>query len=357
MPRLISSAFFVLSLLSVPVLQADAVKVTPLGARTGEFCSGDRAILFEDPTGVRILYDPANTVAGSDDSRLRGDIDVVLVSHAHGDHIGTGRLNQDPNASNASCGQAPSTPVPSTNAAEIIARRNAVFVGTSELGTFIASKIQQQLGVTVTGCSTSPSNETIVPNGTPCTANLGYGAKRIIRKSSASNGVRIAMVPAVHGNAIGNNLLSDPLASSLASNGLSLAPGTASGYILQFTNGLSVYLTGDTGLSGDMLQVVRRFYRPDLVVFNIGDIFTTGPEEAAFAINELINPAAVIPSHANEVATSGGQIVPGTKTARFAQLVDRADVIPPLSGQTLEFDGAGQCLSGGGTPRKRRPRN
>src|SRR2546430_7964333 len=78
------------------------VKITPLGAHTGEFCSPDRALLFEDPSGVRILFDPATTIAGGTDARL-GAIDAVLVSHAHGDHIGNARLNQDPSASSAAC--------------------------------------------------------------------------------------------------------------------------------------------------------------------------------------------------------------------------------------------------------------
>src|SRR5262252_3451570 len=41
------------------------VGITPLGQRTGEFCALDRALLFEDPTGVRILYDPGNTITGA----------------------------------------------------------------------------------------------------------------------------------------------------------------------------------------------------------------------------------------------------------------------------------------------------
>src|ERR1043166_4371547 len=81
---------------------AQNVKVTALGARTGEFCSPDRAILFEDPTGVRILYDPATTIAGGGDTRL-GAVHAVLVSHGHGDHIGNAQLNQDPNSSSAMC--------------------------------------------------------------------------------------------------------------------------------------------------------------------------------------------------------------------------------------------------------------
>jgi hypothetical protein len=41
--------------------QSSLVKVTPLGSHSGELCRNDRALLFEDPTGVRILYDPGPT--------------------------------------------------------------------------------------------------------------------------------------------------------------------------------------------------------------------------------------------------------------------------------------------------------
>src|SRR2546430_17457595 len=67
------------------------VKVTPLGSHAGELCRNDRALLFEDPTGVRILYDPGRTVDEADD-RL-GDVHVMLLSHAHTDHIGDTRAN------------------------------------------------------------------------------------------------------------------------------------------------------------------------------------------------------------------------------------------------------------------------
>ena len=40
---------------------ADTVKITPLGSHDGEFCRFDRAMLFEDPDGIRL---EANFVPG-----------------------------------------------------------------------------------------------------------------------------------------------------------------------------------------------------------------------------------------------------------------------------------------------------
>src|SRR5438309_10472317 len=68
------------------------VKITPLGSHSGELCRNDRALLFEDPAGVRILYDPGRTVDEAD-PRL-GDVHVILLSHAHTDHIGDVRPNR-----------------------------------------------------------------------------------------------------------------------------------------------------------------------------------------------------------------------------------------------------------------------
>src|SRR4051812_3627416 len=80
-------ALTVLAMLLTFSVSAQTVKVTPLGGIDGEFCPQDRALVFEDPNGTRILYDPARTVAGATDPRL-GKIDIILVSHMHGDHVG-----------------------------------------------------------------------------------------------------------------------------------------------------------------------------------------------------------------------------------------------------------------------------
>jgi len=78
---------------------------------------------------------------------------------------------------------------------------------------------------------------------------------------------------------------------------------------------------------------------------NIGDGFTTGPAEAAYVINELVKPASVIASHANEVGTVGGKVRPGSKTEAFAK-ASKVPVMIPLSGKTMEFDAGGKCTAG-----------
>jgi L-ascorbate metabolism protein UlaG (beta-lactamase superfamily) len=104
-------------------------------------------------------------------------------------------------------------------------------------------------------------------------------------------------------------------------------------------------LSGDTGITAEQDAVVRQHYQAKLVVMNIGDTFTTGPTEAAFVINELVKPNAVIASHANEVATKDGKVIAGTKTETFMKAT-KVPVHMPLSGRTMAFDGSGKCVSG-----------
>jgi len=87
--------------------------------------------------------------------------------------------------------------------------------------------------------------------------------------------------------------------------------------------------------------------QPNLVVVNMSDVVTLGPEEAAFAVKELIQPRTVIPSHVNEQATQGGLVRAGTRTERFLQMMNGSgiDVVVPLSGVTRQFDGSGRCVN------------
>src|SRR5438477_3339266 len=112
----ITALVAVFALLAFPAL-AQSVKVTPLGGIDGEFCPQDRALVFEDPNGTRILYDPGRTVAGATDPRL-GKIDIILVSHMHGDHVGNAH-NKAPNSGTCEQPDMSVSSVPNTSAVEI----------------------------------------------------------------------------------------------------------------------------------------------------------------------------------------------------------------------------------------------
>jgi L-ascorbate metabolism protein UlaG (beta-lactamase superfamily) len=72
--------------------------------------------------------------------------------------------------------------------------------------------------------------------------------------------------------------------------------GTPSG-ILFTAEGKTIYHAGDTSLFGDMKMIGDRNVI-DVAFLPIGDNFTMGPEDAAYAI-ELLNPNLAVPIHYN----------------------------------------------------------
>ena len=316
--------------------------------------------MFEDPTGVRILFDPGDTIRGGDGSRP-GALDAIVVSHPHADHLANVKLDQGPDSPTALCALGPGfgrDVTPLSNTAQIAAKKTRPFIAGSPLAAFLGFRIARVLGMPATpACPASGlTNELIVPQAAPCTGLINPSGKRTLRHSSASTGVKVAAVTAQHPGEIAPAFLTDPLKTDLANNGVSAYGGIANGFVVKFTNGLTVYLTGDTGVISDMENVVNRFYQANLSVINISDTFVNGPEEAAFAIRNLIKPRTAIPSHANEIATTGGVVNPGTRTARFIELLrqpgsdnsnnESVAVLVPRSGITLEFDGQARCRAG-----------
>jgi len=309
-----------LAIAGVPVgASASEVKITPLGSHDGEFCRYDRAMVFEDPDGTRILYDAGRTVRGADDPRL-GDIDAVLLSHVHGDHLGD---RHQPSANAGTCGS-PDLSVdatPNSNSVNIVMGKQALFLLGGEMPRFFAKKIES-LG------------------GDPKLVHLvRYGGTRQV------GGVTVASVPAVHSNGLSPAFMDKEHSEALSALGLTAYMGPPGGYVVNFSNGLVVYLSGDTGITAEQELVVRGHYKANLAVINIGGTFTTGPTEAAYVINDLVKPTSVIASHANEEATQGGELVAGTRTATFQSAL----TVPmhlPLSGRTMSFDGAGNCMAG-----------
>jgi len=297
---------------------AQTVKVTPLGGIDGEFCAQDRALVFEDPNGTRLLYDPGHTVAGGEDPRL-GKIDVILVSHMHADHVGEARIKA---AGAGSCAKPElSVPTPNTNVVDIALAKKARIVTGSEMPPFFAARLKAGGG--------DPANSMLARFGGSVT--LG--------------GVKIATVAALHSNGLDPMFIDGELGRQMKAAGIAGDVGPATGYVLRFSNGLVAYLSGDTGILADQQLVVRDFYRPGLVVMNMGDGFTTGPAEAAYIVNDLVKPASVIASHANEIGTVDGKVRPGSKTEAFVKAA-KMPAYAPLSGHTMAFDGAGKCVAG-----------
>ena len=66
-------------------------------------------------------------------------------------------------------------------------------------------------------------------------------------------------------------------------------------YVIEFGNGYKIYHAGDTNVFGDM-RIIGEIYQPDLALLPIGDHFTMGPREAAYAA-QLLKVPAILPIH------------------------------------------------------------
>jgi L-ascorbate metabolism protein UlaG (beta-lactamase superfamily) len=304
--------------LAIPTL-AQTVKITPLGGFDGEFCAQDRALIFEDPNGTRMLYDPGRTVMGGSDPRL-GKIDILLVSHTHGDHLG----NSHTTAIGAgTCGapDASVSDIPNSNAVNIaLAKKSTIVVG-SDMPQFFQAKLKALGG--------DPANVKLARFGGSVTVG----------------GVKIATVHALHSNGLDPDYIGGDLGAAMKAAGIWGDVGLATGYVLKFSNGLVAYLSGDTGHIADQEDIVRGYYHAKLVVMNIGDGFSTGPQESAYVINDLVKPNSVIASHANEAGTENGKVRAGSKTEAFIKAT-KVPVHVPLSGKMMEFDANGKCTAG-----------
>jgi len=95
-------------------------------------------------------------------------------------------------------------------------------------------------------------------------------------------GLSITMVPAMH-------------SSSVEEDGQIIYLGVATGYVITFEDGLTIYYSGDTSIFGDM-RLIGEMYRPQIAFLCIGDLYTMGPEQAAKAC-ELLGVKQVVPMH------------------------------------------------------------
>lgn len=115
--------------------------------------------------------------------------------------------------------------------------------------------------------------------------NKGYAAETCPMGKGGSQKIgefEITMTHAFHSN-------------SIDENGVRHYGGEPAGFVVRMPGGFTVYHAGDTALFGDM-ELLGELYQPDLAMLPIGDRFTMGPREAAYAIR-LLGVKHVIPMH------------------------------------------------------------
>ncbi|MEM3851996.1 MAG: metal-dependent hydrolase [Methanomassiliicoccales archaeon] len=104
--------------------------------------------------------------------------------------------------------------------------------------------------------------------------NVGGGVKGL--------DTRITMVNALH-------------SSDLFEGDTLQTGGNPAGFVVE--SGITLYHAGDTGYFGDMAWI-GEFYKPKVALLPIGDRFTMGIREAAYAAS-VLKPEFVIPMHYN----------------------------------------------------------
>lgn len=131
--------------------------------------------------------------------------------------------------------------------------------------------------------------------------------------------VQVTMVPAKHSSSYGET------------EGPPIYAGEATGYVFEFTDGLTLYHSGDTALSYD-IQLINEIYKPSIAILSSSGQFTMGPREAAYAVRNFLDVDFVIPSHtfpSKETATS---------TETYEQLLGAFPVVKFMVDRDREFE-------------------
>lgn len=111
--------------------------------------------------------------------------------------------------------------------------------------------------------------------------------------------------------------------------------GNPAGFVIapKTEAGKTLYVAGDTGLSYDM-KLIDDLYHPDIGILPIGDRFTMGGAQAAYACRNFFHFRTVIPCH---FASFKGYVDDDASTFLAAMGPDAAKVRVMASGETVTF--------------------
>ena len=204
---------------------------------------GHAAFKITSVSGKVILIDPFITgnpklSAGQKDLTQLGKVDLILVTHGHGDHVGDGPA--------------------------LARQHNAPLYGPAGL------------------------NDTLVALGElPNELSPRFNKGGVIAPLGA--GILITMTHAEHSSEYKWN---NPRTGQTEVH----VGGEPAGFVIELENGFKIYHMGDTGLFGDM-GFIGSYYLPDLVLIPVGGHYVLNPKDAAYATRQYLKPKYAIPMH------------------------------------------------------------
>ena len=250
--------------------QTNKIEVHWLGQATTKITTLTGKVIVIDP----FMTNNPKTPVGYKNLDAIGKVDVILVTHGHGDHTG--------------------------DVAELAKRTGATVLGSGGL-------IQTMVDL-----------GWVAPEKA---VRFGKGGK----VQPAGPQITITQTRAEHTSEITSV---DPATKKSTT----YPAGEPTGFIVEMENGFKLYHMGDTGLFGDM-RLIGEYYKPDLIMIPIGGHFVMDPKDAAYATKEWLKPKYAIPFHYGTFP-----VLKGTPQEYQAALGQTTTQVFPISpGDKLQF--------------------